>query len=364
MSTVTVGSSAQVQQALATAQSGDIILLAPGSYAEVGLSGFNFTGAGVTITSADLTHPAVVAGFDIQNSSGLTLSHMEVTVDPRIGIGVNVASDNNIHLDSLNVHAQPGDLELGVQFRSSTNVSLTNSNIHDTGVGVQHLNADGVTISNNNIHDLLGDGIHGAGTSNITISGNYLTNLFVQTGDHPDAIQFFTYGTTASAHDITITNNTYVRGAGGAVQGIFLGNEINMPYLNVTITGNAIVGGMWNGIAVGVGNNVNVSNNLVEGYVDQGSWITLQNTTNSFETNNTSTSYLPETSTTANTNLVSTGNVTINPGAVGDTSLLGSFANPQNLDSVSPPAADLVPPTPDPGPISMIYSMFGSDAIA
>ncbi|WP_309604471.1 M10 family metallopeptidase C-terminal domain-containing protein, partial [Phenylobacterium sp.] len=110
-------------------------------------------------------------------------------------------------------------------------------------------------------------------------------------GDHPDAIQFWTTGTTASAHDIVVTDNIITRGAGSIMQGIFMGNEKMLEYKNVTITGNAVVGGMYNGIYVADASNAKIEGNLVQGYKDMTSWIYMSKITNGALDNNQASAY-------------------------------------------------------------------------
>ncbi|WP_309604029.1 right-handed parallel beta-helix repeat-containing protein, partial [Phenylobacterium sp.] len=150
---------------------------------------------------------------------------------------------------------------------------------------------DTVMLSGNKLHNIQSDGMHGGGTSNITITGNTFTDFAPKAGDHPDAIQFWTTGTTEPVHDIVVTDNIITRGAGGVMQGIFMGNEKMLEYKNVTITGNAVVGGMYNGIYVADASNVTIEGNLVQGYKDMTSWIYMSKITNGVLDNNHATSF-------------------------------------------------------------------------
>ena len=93
---------------------------------------------------------------------------------------------------------------------------------------------------------------------------------------HPDAIQFWTTNTTVAATDITITGNTFDRGSGVIVQGIFIQDEVGtLPYQRLTIADNVIVGAAYNGIAVRGAVDATLTNNTVIGEEDQTSWISL-----------------------------------------------------------------------------------------
>jgi nitrous oxidase accessory protein NosD len=285
---VTVNTMDELDAAFKSIHDGDTILLSPGNYPVMRLRGKKFT-KGVTIASANPAHPAVVAGIYLQESSGMNFRGLDVTVDPRIGIAVNLSEDSNVRVEGLDIY-DASHRGMGVMVRDCTNVSVEKSNIHDITVGIQHLDNHHLLIANNNIHDAHGDGIKGGGSSFVTITGNHFTNFSMEPGDHPDAIQFWTVNIKEPTHDLVITDNVYVRGDGVHVQGIFLGNETNTPYENVTITGNAIIGGMYHGISVYVADNVQITNNLVQGYSDMTSWIMLNHTTNSTVSDNKSTS--------------------------------------------------------------------------
>jgi hypothetical protein len=110
---------------------------------------------------------------------------------------------------------------------------------------------------------MYGDGIKGTGSTDITVDGNFLTDFYPKAGDHPDAIQFFTAGTTVANARLTITNNVFTRGKGGIVQGIFCSEEIGLKYQNVTIKHNFLLGTMYNGIAINNAANVDISDNTV-----------------------------------------------------------------------------------------------------
>jgi Ca2+-binding RTX toxin-like protein len=308
--------------ALKTAQSGDTILLTAGSYSAINLSGVNFAGQGVTIASADPSHPATVAGVGLDRCSGLTFSNLEVTINSSTQDAFDVSYSSNIHLVGINMHGAPGGDVPGLLFKNSSNVSVENSEFHDLGTSaVRNYQSDHVTISNNNFHDINGDGVDSNDSSYVTVHGNYFTNFHEAPGDHPDAIQFYTAGQTTSAHDITVSDNTVVRGTGDVVQGVFMGNEANIPYQNVEITGNKIIGEMYNGIAIGNGQNVEIANNVVEGYTDMTSWIRVEGSSGVSIHDNQTTGILD---TNGNTGLSEANNTIISQAAIGDTSILGS----------------------------------------
>jgi parallel beta-helix repeat protein len=317
---VEVNSSAALMAAITKAHDGDTIQVAPGEYTLSKLQNLSFAN-GVTVVSADPLHPAVVDGLNLQNVSGLTFNNLEVKVDEKVGAAVvlNIGSRDNF--ENLNIHGSAVGDGGGITVRSATNVTLSNLNVHDLSGGINILNTNTVSVVNSQIHDIAVDGIQTSGSSHVTISGNAFTNFFPSATAHSDAIQFYTAGTTSAAHDITITNNTYVRGAGEAdTQGIFLGDEAKVGYENVTISGNTIVGGLYQGIAIAGADNLTLTHNIVEGYTDQTSWILLSGDSNGFETDNVSTSYNAGA---PSTNIFASNNTIIPLARVGDVSILG-----------------------------------------
>lgn len=282
MTTVTVGNSAGLILALKSAQPGDTVLLAPGTYSNVAIKGLQFS-EDVTIKSADATKPAVLTDLLVYKSTGLTFSDLEFSTagssDP---FPFRVTKSEDIHFTRLDVHGtlndNPGDDKSGPLIRESSNVSITNSEFHELGFGVNHLDSKNLIISGNSFHDLRSDGVHGGGSSFVTVANNTFTDFYPVGADHPDAIQFFTTNTTASATDLIVTGNVIVRGDGDVIQGIFLRNGSgDLPFINVKIADNFVSGGMYNGIAVLNGRNIEITGNKVESLLDMKSWIRVDN---------------------------------------------------------------------------------------
>ena len=226
-----------------------------------------------------------------------------------------------------------------MMIRDSKNVSVSNSDIHHLGTGISYINSDTVLLSGNKLHNIQSDAMHGGGTSNITITGNTFTDFAPKAGDHPDAIQFWTTGTTVSAHDIVVTDNIITRGAGSVIQGIFMGNEKMLEYKNVTITGNAVVGGMYNGIYLADASNVKIEGNLVQGYKDMTSWIYMSKITNGVLSNNQATTFNLAKD---NLGLNNHDNKTLDLQPVGDVVALDHWLHPDAPATVVAPTSEVV----------------------
>lgn len=298
MAIITISSAAQFANAIKSAVDGDTIRLAPGNYGKISLSGVHFAN-GVTITSADPDHPAVLTGLKVSGSSGLDFNNIEFALSSTdVYFPITVGSSSDVHFSGLDVHGEiGGDVSvqaMAMMIRNSSDVSVTNSEFQSLHHGINFLDSQHLTFSGNNIHDIRTDGIRGGGSSDVTVTDNYFTNFFAADGDHPDAIQFWTSGTTVSASDITITGNVIVRGEGDAVQGIFLRDQSGgkLPYQDVTISDNIVLGGMYNGISIGNANGLVIDGNTVGAYADQKSWLRIESSTGVALTGNSASAFI------------------------------------------------------------------------
>jgi Ca2+-binding RTX toxin-like protein len=297
MTTYNVTSTAELTAALAKAGNGDVIKLASGDYNNVSLRNINISG-NVTITSANPSDKAVLTSLNMNNCSGITLSNLELA-EQKAGADWNfrVTNCSNVTLSGLDVHG-PDNVGSGnesnvLMIRGSNGVTVTNCDIHDSVSGIDMLNNTNLTVSNTSFHDIRMDGIRGGGNSNVLISGNSFTDFHPAAGDHPDAIQFWTTGTTAAAGNITITDNLITRGDGDAIQGIFFRDQVGgLSYYNVTVANNTVVGESFNGICLEGVISGKVTGNTVVAYDDRASWLTVVSSSQLVYTDNTVSKYM------------------------------------------------------------------------
>ncbi len=297
MATTIVKDSAGLVSALKVAKAGDVIQLQAGTYAPAAITGAKFDGQ-VTVTSQDPGAMAKMTGLMVKDSQGLTFRGLEFVVDgAKADYPFQVLGSKNINLDALNVHGSldgnPLNDAAALMIRNSANVSVRNSEFHELRHGIAHLDSNGLRIADNEFHDIRTDGVRGGGSSDVIISGNYFTDFHAGEGDHPDAIQFWTTNTTKSASNIVVQDNVVLRGSGDAIQGIFFRDQVGgLPFTNVKIIDNLVMGGLYQGISVNGGKNVEVSGNTVSGLPDQKSWVALINTDGASLSGNTATDYL------------------------------------------------------------------------
>ncbi len=285
MSNITVSNTAGLTAALKSAHDGDTISLKAGAYSGLDIGHVNFAN-GVTIASADPLHEAVLTNFHIGDSSGLHFSKLEFQVNgaQNGSWGFLVENSKNIAFDHLSVHGSldgnaQNDGE-GIGVLGSSHISITNSEFQQLFRGVAFGTGSDLTVSGNSFHDLRTTGLMVSQTAKATITNNTFTNFKPMADDHPDAIQFMTTGSTAGSHDITISGNVITRGAGDGVQGIFLRDEIGtMPYTNVTISNNLLIGTGYNGVAVLGGKNLAITDNTLVSYSGSTNvnWLLVQN---------------------------------------------------------------------------------------
>lgn len=277
MATLLASTTAELMALAGTAQAGDVIALAPGNYDRVMLRELRFGGE-VTITSADPMRPAELSGLRVLGVENIIFRGLVLAdSDAEMPFDFEVRDAAQVAFDGIVVRGEAG--ERGYQsnpfiIRQSSDISITNSEFTHLRHGINMLDNVGVTVRGNYFHDIRSDGVRGGGVSQIVIADNFFTDFHPAPGDHPDAIQFWTVNQTASASDITIIDNVILRGAGSAMQGIFMGDETDvLPYRDVTIADNLVIGAMFNGIHVERAQGLSLTGNVVAGYLDQPSWI-------------------------------------------------------------------------------------------
>lgn len=282
MSKYIIGSTQALTAALKVAKAGDIFLLKPGTYNEVNIVNQNFS-TPIKITSFDPANPAVLNKLKITNSSGVDISHMKLhTESSSWRDGFRTDSSKNISFDHLEVSGPAGDLStnnvsaFGIAY--SSNVTVTNSEFHHFRHAIGVKGNDGVLIENNVFRDLREDGIRGSMNDNLTVKGNFFTNFFPIESDHADGVQLWTNNSTKGSSNITITDNLMVRGDGQAFQGVFMRDEVKtLPYDNIVVTNNVILGSNHNAIAIDHALSGTISGNTVMGYGERNVWIRTTN---------------------------------------------------------------------------------------
>lgn len=241
--------------ALKTAQAGDVIELAPGNYGSIALKNLKFA-QDVVVRSLDSGNQAVLTGLDVSQSAGLVFQNLELDVTAQPSNSVKITTSERITIQGSWIHGSldgtPMGDPSGMTIRESRHITVVDSKFEQLFNALSFLDGEHYTFSGNTFRDLRVDAIRGGGASHVTVKNNFFTDFYPVKGDHGDAIQFWTAKTTASATDIVITGNVYLRGEGLPVQGIFIKDDSGgkYPYVDIKISDNLIVGSLWNGITL------------------------------------------------------------------------------------------------------------------
>jgi L-fucose mutarotase/ribose pyranase (RbsD/FucU family) len=284
--------------ALARAESGDRIVLAAGNYGAIDIRDRVFS-IDVTLQSANSTQPAIIETMTISNSAHLAFRSLEIGRALKVGEAdysrmVSIRATNNVKFDSINFRGSldnnPRNDGYGLVFNGGRGLEISNSSFTEFNRAVQVGTASDITVKNTRFFGLRSDGLNFADVQRVVIDRNSFRDFTVGDGDHPDAIQFWTTGTTRSSTDIVITNNEIFQGRGAGTQGIFLTDQVgSLPYQNVRIENNLLyVFDGYNGIMVANGRGVQIIGNsiLSEQSDNQKFWIRLEKTEGSIVRNN------------------------------------------------------------------------------
>lgn len=244
---------------IAAAKSGETIVLAAGDYGPLTVGNRRYSGAGLTIQPR-AGAKAVFTSVTIDSCTGVTLKDVDVEIQME-PFGVGVYHSDHVDLTGLTIHAL-NKVQNGMMIRYSNNITVENSTLNELGTGINMLVSDHIQILKNTISGIQSDAIRGA-SSHVDVIGNHATDFHPMPGDHPDFIQFWSTSEGGTSTGNRIMDNVYERGQGESVQGVFI--EDNK---DITISGNAMLGTMFNAIAMARTQNAVVENNFIQSYPD------------------------------------------------------------------------------------------------
>jgi hypothetical protein len=277
-----VSSDAALAAAIARAKGAATIRVAPGRYGPLQIGKSDRVGQ-LTIESADPQRPASFSRLVIAGTYDVTVRNVAVerrSGEPLMTELIFLRNAQRLVLDGLQVtgprEAERGR-EYGMMIRGVEDVRIANSTFSGTRYGIGMLQSRGVTLERNELFDLETDGIRGGGVNELRIIGNVLGRFTPKAGAHPDGIQLWSTREKVPAVDIEIRDNLIVRDGGGIVQGVFVRDtKLQLPFQKLRITGNLVIGGMYNGVAVQGATGAVVTGNEVIAMPDQKSWIRVQ----------------------------------------------------------------------------------------
>ncbi|SFJ22547.1 Concanavalin A-like lectin/glucanases superfamily protein [Sphingomonas sp. NFR04] len=290
-----VNNQAALDAAIKNAKSGDVILLAPGTYSSITMTAIN-PASNITIQSLDTNNKATVGTVWLTSSSNITLKDFNVVRPTRptdeFATANRVLSSSNITIDGVHFSGGTGDpsdaLGNGLAIRGGTNNKLINSTIDHFVIGLDVRGVDTMLVRGNNFLDNRRDHSNYSEMTNVVIDDNRYEGLYPINGEHPDAIQFMTMGRAYGSSNISITNNVVLQGDGRGTQGFYMQDEVGtMPFKNVTIDNNLIyLSGMYHGINLENTQGAKITNNTITSVSDEKStWIRVENVTGTVSNN-------------------------------------------------------------------------------
>lgn len=280
---VTVHSVEELSQEARKAKGRVVIRLAPGNYQGAYIGGVK-NDAGIVIESADPANPAVIDGLTIKDSSGITLRNIMFT--RVLGIPgqqylVLIFGSSNISVQNVELIGN-GDPAIdkmisALMIRNCRDVEVTDSRLSRFRYALTFLSGKNIRIARNELRDLRTDAIRGGGVDNLTVENNVIGNFSPAKGDHPDGIQLWSNNESKPARNIVIRDNLVVRDQGGVIQGIFIRDtKRQLPFEDVSVSGNLIIGSLFNGISIDGGHGVAITDNVVIPVGGQKSWIRVE----------------------------------------------------------------------------------------
>ena len=268
-----ISGSAGLAQALTKANSGDILLLAPGEYGPLKIGPRS---NGLTLRSANPKRPAKFGRLNLTDAKDVVLDGLEFvytfrkgdhrTVRPFSVAGAqNISVINNRFVGDLARNRGPKNngfaTGVGLQVRGSRNVRIEGNEFTTFDIGLMAFRSNGVTIRRNNIHSLRRDGMELHAVTKVLIEGNWIHDFkrSPKAGDHSDMIQFWTNKTKTATRDVTIRGNILNSGNGLYTQTIFMRNDMvdrgiagdELFYRDILIEENVILNAHLHGITVG-----------------------------------------------------------------------------------------------------------------
>lgn len=297
-----VSDTAAFDRAIAGRKTAMTVRLAPGYYPLLRIwRKPGDPGPPLIVESADPKSRAVIGELDVAHASDVTIKNLDFERrDAQTG-GKYVASFRNAPHAKVISSRFRGTLSgmpaytYGVMLRESSDARVERSEFSGLRFGVGFIGGDRMAIVSNEFRDLQTDAIRGEGADDLLIAGNVIGDFYPVKGDHPDGIQLWTNNQKKVNRRIVIRGNLVMRGKGAIIQGIFVSDtRSKLPFEQVEIAGNLIVGSMYNGIAVLSARDIVVRDNIVQAYPDQQSWIRLTDNRNTSMIGNRSTRFIQQ----------------------------------------------------------------------
>lgn len=267
--TITVTNTAGLVRALRAARGGETILLAPGSYGDVVLSGI-WRPSSVTIRSADADNDAVFTSLKLTNVHNLVFEDIDVRHplmpwEKDFEAAIRVNKSNNITFVGIDasgsLNGNSFDDGNGMMVVGSSRITVLDSTFTEFNNAASFGNVSDVIFAGNSIRNVR-EGVNMSLISSGLFERNFVADVAgdPSRGDHPDAFQV--HGNVS--RDLVFNANVIM---GNHTQGIFIRNEqfakTGQEHSNIVITNNYIESNARNAIAVRDVDGILISNNTI-----------------------------------------------------------------------------------------------------
>ncbi len=271
MTTITVTNNASLVRALRVARGGETILLAPGNYGDVVLSGMGPRST-VTIRSANADNDAVFTSLKLTNVSNMVFDDIDVRHPLLPGerdfeAAIRVNKSNNITFVGIDasgsLNGNSFDDGNGIHVGNSSRIAVLDSTFTEFKNGAVFTNASDVIFAGNTIRNVR-EGVNMSAVFSGLFERNFVADVAgdPSRGDHPDAFQV--HGGGGASRDLVFNSNVIM---GNNTQGIFIRNEqfarTGLEHSNFVITNNYIESNTRNAIAVRDLDGFIISNNTI-----------------------------------------------------------------------------------------------------
>ncbi|HEU0221893.1 MAG TPA: Ig-like domain-containing protein [Paracoccaceae bacterium] len=247
MANFNVSTQSQLQSALSSANGGDTIVLANGSYGELILS--KDYSSFVTIKAAN-PKGAEFSGVTFSGASNIRLDGVKVKAKTLSVL------DFSHHISIENSEIS-GNGQFGLRAKDVSELTFKNNYVHDVQFGVAFFGVKGLTVTGNTVDHTESDGYKYGGVSDFLIENNrHGGHIDAASYGHSDFMQFL-----GSMNDGVVRGNVYLGQTRPNVQGLFFTGQAS--HHNVLIEQNIIYTGMANGITMPTGSGITVRNNTV-----------------------------------------------------------------------------------------------------
>lgn len=292
MASFTVGTDAELADAIKKAAGGDTIYLKPVTFKALQVSsdlGGVLISGNMPVNSLAPPKRPQIKSLKLSGAKGIFISGVDFVQDVAAGTPTfvslfQIAKSGDIIIDNCRFVGQNafglGTYEDGygsgtaLAIKDSSRVTIRQNDFSTFARMIACSTSVDVAVESNALRDMSVDAMEFAQVNSIYIGHNDFRSPRRSPASpaHPDMIQFWTTGTTAPSTDIEITgNNIFVTPDTLGTQSIFMRNELvdtgragpEMYYRNVRITDNIIVNGSSHGITLGEADGVTITGNVL-----------------------------------------------------------------------------------------------------